>query len=31
VVHGGMLPYVHDYLWGRKRRRAQKVTAAGWT
>lgn len=31
VVHGGMLPYVHQYLWGRKRRKVDKITPAGWT
>jgi hypothetical protein len=31
VVHGGMLPHVNEYLWGRKRRRPAKVSPAGWT
>jgi hypothetical protein len=31
IVHGGMLPHVHDYLWGRKRRKGPRITSAGWT
>jgi hypothetical protein len=31
IVHGGMLQYVGQYLWGRKRRAPVKVSAAGWT
>jgi hypothetical protein len=31
IVHGGMMAYVGQYLWGRKRRKGQKVTPAGWT
>src|SRR6516162_2936688 len=31
VVHGGMLPHVNEYLWGRKRRRPAKISPLGWT
>jgi hypothetical protein len=31
IVHGGMLQYVGQYLWGQKRRKPTKISPAGWT
>jgi hypothetical protein len=31
IVHGGMMQFVGQYLWGRKKRRPIKISPAGWT
>jgi hypothetical protein len=31
IVHGGMLAYVGQYLWGRKKRKGTKISPLGWT
>ena len=31
VVHGGLVNYIAQHVWGRRRRTPRNVTAAGWT